>query len=82
MGLDDVKAQIEKTLVENAKIAPEGIRYDQALEEIGIRSADAVYMCGVLEETFEIEIDPAMIFEFDTLDEFANEIVTLIGQTR
>ena len=37
-------------------------------------------MCGVLEETFEIEIDPSMIFEFDTLGDFANEVTKLVGQ--
>ncbi|WP_300531968.1 acyl carrier protein [Maricaulis sp.] len=80
MGLDEVKAQIEKTLAQNTNIAADAIRYDEAMEDIGIRSADAVYMCGVLEETFEIEIDPSMIFELDTLGDFANEIIKLIGQ--
>lgn len=80
MGLEEVKAQIEKTLLRDANIAAGVIRYDQALEDIGIRSADAVYMCGVLEEAFEIEIDPSMIFEFDTLGDFANEVTKLVGQ--
>ena len=80
MGLEEVKAQIEKTLLRDANIAAGVIRYDQALEDIGIRSADAVYMCGVLEETFEIEIDPSLIIEFDTLGDFANEVTKLVGQ--
>ncbi|MEO1702231.1 MAG: acyl carrier protein [Pseudomonadota bacterium] len=76
--LERIKGQIVNTLVEHAKMAPADVKFELAIEEIGIKSVDAVYMCGVLEEEFGIEVDPALIFECETLDMFAHEISALV----
>lgn len=75
--LDQIKSTIIKTLVETADIPREVIDFDQPVEQIGIKSADAVYLCGVLEEAFDLELDPALIFEADTLGQFAQEAAAL-----
>ena len=80
--LDDIKARIVKTLVEDAKLPPNDVDFDRPIEELGIKSADAVYMCGILEEVFGIEIDPSLIFESNTLAAFAKEIAETAGQDK
>jgi acyl carrier protein len=41
----------------------------KSLGDFGLDSVDAVIMAGELEEHFGVEIDPNVVFEFDTLQE-------------
>ncbi|MFC4216898.1 acyl carrier protein [Pseudophaeobacter arcticus] len=44
------------------------------LVDLGLQSIDAVILSGDIEDEFEIELDPATIFEHETLNSFALEI--------
>lgn len=48
------------------------------LIDLGLQSIDAVLLCGEVEDRFDIELDPAIIFEHDTLGGFAGEIDRLL----
>lgn len=50
------------------------IRPDAVLVDLGLQSIDAVLLSGEVEDRFEIELDPATIFEHETLESFAAEI--------
>jgi acyl carrier protein len=41
----------------------------KGLGEYGLDSVDAMIMAGQLEDHFQIEIDPAVFFEYDTLQQ-------------
>lgn len=53
---------------------PAAIPPDAALVDLGLQSIDAVLLSGEVEDHFRIELDPATIFEHETLASFASEI--------
>ena len=57
------------TKQEESAIDPEG-----AIVEMGLQSIDAVILSGEVEDHFGIELDPATVFEHETLLSFAQEI--------
>lgn len=50
------------------------ITADSVLIDLGLQSIDAVLLCGEIEDRFQIELDPATIFEHETLGSFSTEI--------
>ena len=44
------------------------------LIDLGLKSIDAVILSGDVEDRFKIELDPATVFEHETLQSFAAEI--------
>ena len=60
------------------KTVPESIADDAVLIDLGLQSIDAVIMSGNVEDTFNIELDPATVFEHETLASFAAEITARI----
>jgi acyl carrier protein len=50
------------------------IKLEANLIDLGLQSIDAVILSGDIEDEFTIELDPATIFEHDTLQSFALEI--------
>lgn len=54
---------------------PKGeISADTVMIDGGLKSIDAVLLCGEVEDTFGVELDPATIFEHETLGSFAAEV--------
>ena len=56
------------------KQVPASIGLNSVLVDLGLQSIDAVLLSGEIEDHFEIELDPATIFEHDTVGSFAAEI--------
>lgn len=52
----------------------ETIPPDAVLLDLGLQSIDAVLLSGEVEDHFGIELDPATIFEHETLDSFIREV--------
>ena len=44
------------------------------LAEAGISSVSGVELCGDVEERFEIDVDPTMVFDYPTVEEIAGFI--------
>jgi acyl carrier protein len=74
---DFVRAQI----AQRTNLPLEDVQENSVLVDIGLESIDAVLLCGDVEDTFGVEIDPSMIFEHDTLGEFVNAISALKSST-
>ena len=49
------------------------------LAEAGISSVSAVELCGDVEDRFQINADPTMVFDYPTVDEIAAFIWTETG---
>jgi acyl carrier protein len=62
-----VRDWMVRYLAELLQISPRDIDLGKSLGDFGLDSVDAVIMAGELEEHFGVEIDPSVIFEFDTL---------------
>ncbi len=50
---------------------------DADLNDIGLTSINAVMISGEIEDEFQVEIDPAIMFESKTIDEVADKVVLL-----
>ncbi|PTW62588.1 phosphopantetheine binding protein [Breoghania corrubedonensis] len=66
----EVAAFLTQRLAEITKRDPSMITGSSVFVDMGLQSIDAVLLCGEVEDKFDIELDPASIFEHDTLDSF------------
>lgn len=66
-------------VAQRTKAEAEAIGMDMSLADLGLQSIDAVLVCGEVEDRFGVEVDPAEIFEHDTLGEFARSILKRTG---
>ncbi len=79
-SLPDVRRMIQSLLFNVTGI--EAIDPDMELLEQGLDSLSATEMVRHLEETFEIEIEPDVLFEYPLFDQFAAEIEKRIAQRK
>lgn len=56
----------------------DGIDDEKDLAELGLKSIDVVLISGELEDQFQIEVDPIMMFEHHTIHAVASHVVRLI----
>tara|TARA_R110002049_G_scaffold18219_9_gene69964 strand:- start:1261 stop:1512 length:252 start_codon:yes stop_codon:yes gene_type:complete len=62
-------------IAQRTQLAQGDIQADAPLGDLGLQSIDAVLMCGDVEDRFGIEMDPAAVFEHDTLNSFAQYVL-------
>lgn len=65
---------LREQVAQRTKTSADQIRMDMSLSDLGLQSIDAVLVCGEVEDRFEVEVDPAEIFQYDTLGDFARSI--------
>lgn len=53
------------------KVEPDQLETDRDLAEYGLNSVQAVTLSGLLEDELGMSFDPALLFEFPTLDALA-----------
>jgi len=58
------------TNTEVSQLGPESV-----LVDLGLQSTDAVILSGQVEDEFQTDISPSMIFEHETLGSFAQAIL-------
>ncbi len=64
---DEITRFIRASVAEELGLSPQEIGLDVDFEDLGMTSLNAVLVSGVIEEHFEIEIEPAILFENRTL---------------
>jgi len=62
-----------------ARLDPARIARESVLLDLGVQSIQAVLICGEVEDRFAVELDPAMIFEHDTVGGFADAIAARLA---
>jgi acyl carrier protein len=75
---DEVLAFLIKRLAHTTKLDEAAINGNTVFVDMGLQSIDAVLLCGEVEDHFAIELDPATIFEHETVGSFAE----VVRQTR
>ncbi|WP_186387523.1 acyl carrier protein [Stappia sp. TSB10P1A] len=65
---------LREQVAQRTKTSADQIRMDMSLSDLGLQSIDAVLVCGEVEDRFDVEVDPAEIFQYDTLGDFARSI--------
>jgi acyl carrier protein len=52
---------------------------DTLLADVGIDSLNAVLICGYLEDEYELEIEPMIMFQYKTANQVANAICEMLS---
>ena len=60
------------------QVPPEDLQLTAPLTELGLDSIYVMTLCGDIEDTFELEVDPTWIAEFETLGAFVEGLVAKI----
>ena len=68
LSLDAVREWMVGYISSVLEIPKSAISSDAAFDTYGLDSAEGVIMAGVIEEEFDIEVDPAFFFEDPTID--------------
>lgn len=63
------------------KTPRENLRADTALASVGVDSLVAVLLCGYLEDEYELELEPIVMFEHKTAEQVANAILELMSES-
>lgn len=78
--VDEVTAFLRDHVSKRTKVPPEQILGSTVLVDFGLESIDAVLISGHIEDQFQIEVEPSLMFEFHTLDEVAAAVVALFDK--
>lgn len=76
---DDVLTFLTRRLAEMTRQGGAVVTADSVFVELGLQSIDAVLLCGEVEDRFGIELDPALIFEHETVGSFAREVGEIVA---
>ncbi|MEZ3159165.1 acyl carrier protein [Microbacterium sp. BWT-B31] len=77
-------AQIEDWLVGRVvaygKAAADSFTNDTPLSDLGLDSVYALTLCGDIEDEFQLDVDPTIVWDYPTIRELAKGIAELAGQ--
>lgn len=76
----EVTAFLRDHVSKRTKVPPEQLLGSTVLVDFGLESIDAVLISGYIEDEFQIEVEPSLMFEFQTLDEVAAAVVALFDK--
>lgn len=62
-------------IAEQQDLPPGSVDSSQNFIDLGISSSDAVFLCGVIEEHLGAPVDPVLVFEADSLDDFVTNVL-------
>ncbi|WP_321311684.1 acyl carrier protein [Halarcobacter sp.] len=62
------------------KVSLDKLTADTNLADVGIDSLNAVLLCGYLEEEYDLEIEPVIMFEYKTANEVADAICKMMEE--
>ncbi|MGC5225268.1 acyl carrier protein [Micromonospora sp. DT81.3] len=81
MTIDVVPTQIEQWLtgrvIAYGKVTADKFTVDTPLSELGLDSVYALTLCGDIEDEFELEVDPTIVWDYPTIRELAGGIAQL-----
>ncbi|MDP5191499.1 acyl carrier protein [Rheinheimera baltica] len=74
-----VKFVLEKVALRTKK-AISDLHGDTQLADVGVDSLNAVLICGYLEDEYELEIEPMMMFQHKTANQVAAAIYAMLQE--
>jgi acyl carrier protein len=63
-------------------VSAEGIDVDAPLTDLGLDSVYALTLCGDIEDTFNIDMDPSVIWDHDTIRSLADALAGMSAARR
>ncbi len=69
-----------KVVSSRTKTPVEQLTGDTQLADVGVDSLNAVLICGYLEEEYELEIEPLIMFEYKTANQVADALCEMLSE--
>jgi len=66
---------LRRRVSERTRVPADEIGESTNLVDIGLESVDAVLICGEIEDEYQIEVEPSLMFEFQTLGEVVEAVM-------
>ena len=76
--ITEITAFIRTRISERTKVPEDNIVDSTVLVDIGLESVDAVLICGEIEDAFQVEVEPSMMFEHERFDEVVAAVMALL----
>jgi acyl carrier protein len=73
----DVESFVRERISRRTKVPGHEIQDSTVLVDIGLESVDAVLICGEIEDAFEVEVEPSLMFEFETFGAVVDAVMAL-----
>ncbi|MGI4854528.1 MAG: acyl carrier protein [Janthinobacterium lividum] len=61
-------------IIQRTGVSEADLRNDELLSTLGLSSLEIVLISGALEDRFDIEVEPTLLFEYPTIDDIADRI--------
>lgn len=76
--VQDIQAFLTNSAVDVLEVSREDVTPTTPLVDIGMTSFYAVLLCGMIEDEYEIEVEPLLMFECRTIAEVSEEVLEVI----
>lgn len=77
---EEILSFVAEQLLGRIRGGPASIDPNADLIELGVRSIDAVIVSGDIEDRFEVEVEPVLLFECRTLNRVADSVLELLAR--
>ncbi len=78
-SLDSIVEFILDKVAMQTKTPRENLAADTHLATVGVDSLTAVLLCGYMEDEYQLEIEPMMMFEYKTANEVAHAVLDMVN---
>lgn len=75
---NDIKQFVLEKVALRTKRPVAELTGDTLLAEVGIDSLNAVLICGYLEDEYDLEIEPMVMFQYKTANQVAKAILDML----
>lgn len=76
-SIDEVAEFVRARISRRTRVPETEIVDATILVDIGLESVDAVLICGEIEDAFQVEVEPSVMFEHDSFGAVVDAVMTL-----
>lgn len=73
-SVHDLETWLTRRVADYGDLEPAGVDPTVALAELGLDSVYALALCGDIEDTFGIEVDPTIAWDHPTIEQLAGAL--------
>jgi acyl carrier protein len=77
--ISEITTFVRARISERTKVPESEIVDSTVLVDIGLESVDAVLICGEIEDAFQVEVEPSMMFEHERFGEVITAVMALFA---
>lgn len=78
--VDTLEAWLKERVATYGELAPDAFTVDTPLTELGFNSVYALTICGDIEDTFDIEVDPTIVWDNPSIRRLATALYAIITE--